>query len=73
MDKKPLGKICKEYRESLGLLQSDVANDTGYSKETVSAFECGRCNNAVILYWYVKHGFGIYETRRVIDEKKKGI
>lgn len=73
MNKKPLGQVCKEYRESMGYLQSDVAIATGYSKETVSAFECGRTNNAKIFAWYVGHGFGEYEMRGVKDEKRKTI
>ena len=73
MIKKPLGQVCKEYRESMGYLQSDVAIATGYSKETVSAFECGRTNNAKIFAWYVVHGFGEYEMRGVKDEKRKTI
>ena len=73
MEQKPLGKVCKEYRESMGVLQSDVARDTGYSKETVSAFECGRTNNAIIFAWYVSHGFGKYEMKGVKNEKRKTI
>ena len=55
---KELGRRCKRFREDLGLLQSDVARDTGYSTETVSSFECGRNNNAMIFAWYVDHGLG---------------
>lgn len=57
MTNKELGALCKAYRERLCLKQSDVAADVGYSKETVSAFETGRNNNALIFCWYVRHGF----------------
>ena len=70
MEKKKLGQICKEFRESLGVLQSDVAEETGYSKESVSAFECGRVNNAKIFAWYVSKGFGQYEMGCVENEKR---
>ena len=73
MVKKPLGQVCKEYRESMGYLQSDVAVATGYSKETVSAFVCGRTNNEKIFAWYVANGFGEYEMKVVKDEKRKTI
>lgn len=51
-----LGRRCKTFRNELGLLQSDVARETGYSVENISSFETGRNDNARILLWYVKHG-----------------
>ena len=54
---KELGQAAKAFRESLGASQIEVATATGYSKETVSAFETGRNNNARVLLWYVRHGF----------------
>ena len=56
-----LGTKCKELREQLGYFQSDVADEIGYSKETISSFECGRNNNATILFWYIQHGLNINE------------
>lgn len=53
---KYLGFMCKKYRVSLGFTQEDVARETGYSSENVSAFECGRNDNARILLWYIKKG-----------------
>ena len=52
-----IGQRCKAIREKLGLKQSDVAVEIGCSKENISAFECGRNNNAIILAWYIAHGF----------------
>lgn len=51
---------CREFRYYLGYKQYQVAHDTGYSKENVSAFECGRNNNAVIFGWYVEMGLSDY-------------
>lgn len=59
VDLKNLGLKCKEFRVSLGVLQSDVANDTGYSLENISAFETGRNDNARILLWYFMHGMTV--------------
>lgn len=59
VDLKNLGLKCKKFRVSLGVLQSDVANDTGYSLENISAFETGRNDNARILLWYFMHGMTV--------------
>ncbi len=61
MDLRTLGRICQKYRERLGYFQHDVAEEISCSKENVSAFECGRNNNALILYWYIKNGLTIHE------------
>lgn len=52
-----IGKACKDYRTSLGILQSEVAHDTGYSIENVSKFENGNNNNMKIFLWYLHKGF----------------
>lgn len=51
-----IGAFCRVTREKLGYLQRDVAQEVGCSKENISAFETGRNNNALILFWYVEHG-----------------
>ena len=51
-----LGKQCKDFRLEIGLLQSDVAAETGYSVENVSKFENGKNNNLKIFLWYVSKG-----------------
>lgn len=53
---KEIGQRCKKFRERLGYYQSDVANQTGYSKENISAFENGRNDNVRIFLWYVEMG-----------------
>jgi transcriptional regulator with XRE-family HTH domain len=61
-----IGKACKDYRLSLGILQSEVAKDTGYSIENVSKFENGNNNNMKIFLWYLEKGFR-YEKVNIQD------
>ena len=57
MDTKTIGKMCADWRKSEGgYSQKQIADDLGLSPETISAFEHGRTNNAVILSWYIEHG-----------------
>lgn len=56
MDIKELGEKCAEYRKQNKILQSEIADELGVSTETISAFEHGRTNNAVVLSWYIRHG-----------------
>lgn len=58
-DLRVIGQTCKKYRESIGLYQSHVAEDTGYTTENISAFETGRNDNSRILLWYMKKGMTI--------------
>lgn len=51
-----IGANCKSFRVSKGYKQLNVAYDTGYSLENVSAFECGRNDNYRVLLWYIIHG-----------------
>lgn len=51
-----VGKRCKKFRIERGYYQMDVAAETGYSVENISAFETGRNDNARILLWYFAHG-----------------
>lgn len=53
---KDIGLRCKKYRVEHGYYQYDVAADTGYSVENISAFETGRNDNSRILMWYFEHG-----------------
>lgn len=56
MTLKQVGLMCKTYRRAIGFLQRDVAADTGYSVENISAFERGRNDNLEILLWYFGKG-----------------
>ena len=58
---KQIGTACKQRRKKLGLTQYAVAVETGYSIKTISAFETGRTNNAILLVWYMNHGLDINE------------
>ena len=60
-----IGKACKDFRVSLGILQSEVARDTGYSIENVSKFENGNNNNLKIFMWYVQKGFKLRSNENV--------
>ncbi len=51
-----VGQRCKQFRIERGYYQMDVAVETGYSVENISAFETGRNDNARILLWYFAHG-----------------
>lgn len=51
-----IGQLCKQFRIDIGYYQTDVAEETGYSSENISAFETGRNDNARILLWYFEHG-----------------
>lgn len=61
IDLKEMGAKCKEFRISAGMLQIDVANETGYSLENISAFENGRNDNSRILLWYLAYGMNVNE------------
>ena len=56
---KYIGQKCQIYRQSMGYRQCEVARDTGYSIENISAFENGRNDNLIIFLWYLDKGFSI--------------
>lgn len=58
-DLKNLGRACQKYRKSKGMTQWKFGLDIGYTDRSISAFECGRSNNALILCEYVKLGFDL--------------
>ena len=62
-DLKRLGGKCKHFRRSKNIQQNRVAKETGYSNKSISAFENGRVNNAIILIWYINNGMDIKELR----------
>ena len=70
IDMKSVGAFCKAHRENLGLLQRDVANDTGYSIENISSFETGRNDNARIMLWYVAHDLDREYVRSLFKKSK---
>ena len=56
---KDIGKACGDYRRKKHLTQKYVASKTGYNDRTVSLFERGGSNNAIILLWYITDGFDV--------------
>ena len=52
---------CQAFRRSIGKTQADVAADLGCHVNTVSTFERGHDNNAVILLWYFEKGMMVNE------------
>ena len=57
MELKELGAKCANWRLECGYTQLQIAKALHMSKESISAFEHGRTNNAMILSWYIEHGF----------------
>ncbi len=55
-----IGKKCRNFRKSIRKTQKDVANELNYSVASVSAFERGCNNNAIILLWYIEKGVKMY-------------
>lgn len=48
--------MCSLFRLKIGATQKDVAKETGYTVQSISAFENGRTNNAEIFSWYIEKG-----------------
>lgn len=52
-----VGNRCRRYRKKVLKKElREVATDTGYSRENVSAFENGRNDNCIFLLWYMSRG-----------------
>ena len=68
---KIIGQLCKRHRRRLGLTQSDVAKQTGYTTANISSFETGRNNNMFILLWYVLNGLQTSELKGVYANDTK--
>lgn len=54
---KALGNRCRAFRRDNGYTVEQIAKDTNYGIRSIYAFEEGKCNNAIILLWYISHGF----------------
>ncbi len=65
---KDIGKACGDYRRKKHITQKHIATKTGYNIRTISSFERGGSNNAIILLWYIMNGFDI---RGVLNGKVK--
>lgn len=60
--------ICKRFRSCQGFTQEDVGKATGYSKESICAFEKGRLFTYKIFIWYIDKGLNSEWCRRLLDE-----
>lgn len=59
MDMYRVGQICKARRRAMGIPQKSVALSLHMSYQNIGAFENGRCNNAIILLWYLRNIDGL--------------
>ena len=58
-----IGKMCKSFRESIGITQQKVAEDLNMDITNISKFENGKNRNLNILLWYTSHGMELPEGR----------
>lgn len=56
IDMKYIGEKCREHRTKIGYSQADIAKELKYAPYSISRFERGLNNNAVMLLWYFLHG-----------------
>lgn len=63
-----LGATCRRFRKSIDKKLSDVARDTGYTLQNISAFERGKNNNMKIYLWYINNGLDYF-----VDFTKGGV
>ena len=57
--KRKIGKICRDYRMTIGYSQGDVAKECNVTRGAVSRFENEGRNNFSVFMWYVEHGLDI--------------
>ncbi len=64
---KRLAGTCADFRRSIGVTQSEMAEDLGVTKQNVSHFENGRSTNLIYFCWYIMHGLEVSEIWPVND------
>lgn len=57
MTRKELAILCRNWRISQGITQSEIADKAGVSAQAVSQFEAGTCNSLRIYCAYLDFGF----------------
>lgn len=58
-----LGMACGEFRRIyLQVSQAAIAHELGCTSSNISLFECGKNDSAMILLWYIRHGFNPEEV-----------
>lgn len=68
-----IGKSCRIWRNTMDYKLTQVAEETGFSIPTISAFEHGTNDNMLILMWYIEHGFNTEKDFvEPIDQRKVG-
>ena len=60
-----IGVAAGNWRRNLHIRQQTIADDVGTSFSNISAFERGLNDSAVILTWYLIHGFDPLEDSTV--------
>ena len=64
-DNSDVGKLCQIRRMQTLVTQKDVAVETGYTYQTVSAFERGKLRSMDLLIWYMLNmGVTVEDLRR---------
>lgn len=62
---KVIGRAASNWRRENGITQLDVAIELETTFTNISAFERGANDSAMILLWYVLHGFDPLESEEV--------
>lgn len=70
---KAIGEYCRLWRIAHFHSVNEVAFETGYSPSSISNFERGSNNNALILSWYLRHGMKLYSEVIENDGKRTSI
>lgn len=64
-DNSEVGRLCKIRRMQTIVTQKEVADETGYTYQTVSAFERGKLRSMDLLIWYLLNmGVTVEDLRR---------
>ena len=53
INRRKLGRLCKERRINAGWTQTEIALDIGCDVRCISQFECGYTTSWKILSWYM--------------------
>ena len=64
-DNSSVGRICQIKRMQTTVTQQEVAEETGYKYQTISAFERGKMRSMDLLIWYMLNiGVTVEDLRR---------
>lgn len=53
---KEIGIKCKKWREETGLTQEAIGKLAGVTRQAICAFESGKSDSEIILYYYIVMG-----------------